>query len=186
MSKSSRILKFGAFMGLGSLVLIPGLALAQAANGSITFGRLGATSALPIPTLGGTMLILLALSLGFLAYRSVRKGQGYIASLLAGALAVGSLVSVTGGFNLLRDAYAAAVTNIISDPAGGTFPIVPHTTNIYDNQSGVPMSVIAISLPPACESSRSVGAVAVVPTTQCMVGVQVGNSMQCNFACGDI
>ncbi len=83
-------------------------------------GTGGPSSAASIPAQGGTTFILLALSLGFLAYRFVRMGhgRGNSASLLVGALAIGSLISVTSGFSLLRDAYTVPEISIINDRAG--------------------------------------------------------------------
>ncbi|MBK5963722.1 hypothetical protein CCR95_06390 [Thiocystis minor] len=170
----NRLTLISKWRGLSVLLLLPGLAAAQT-NGSITFGPVGTS----IPTLGGTALLLVALFLGFLAYQAIRKnqGRGNAISLLAGTLVIGSLASAAGGFALMRDADAAVMGFTIDIPAGKVFSFGCGPLNYFDNKSGVPMQVNALTLPPNCTPLTHPS----VPT--CTLYSQLTNSARCVIDC---
>jgi hypothetical protein len=146
-------------------------------SGSITFAPLSATS---VPTLGGAMLILLALFLTFIALRTMRtgSGRGNLSSLLVAALAAATLVSAVGGVSLLRSANAVIGGNIITQPAGQSFPVLPGS-NSYTNQSGVLQQVTALTLPTGSDCNRTPS------EADCTLGGQLPDSETCNVNVDD-
>jgi hypothetical protein len=144
------------------------------ANGSITFSPLAAES---IPALGSTMLVMLSMLLAFIAFVSFRRRQNGTLPLLAGALALASLVSAGGGVSLLQKAYAAGMSVIIVNPAGETKAIVSGINNTYLNNSGTPLRVGPVSLPSGCPS-EVLGA-----PGACGVGSVLAVDDQCGINC---
>jgi hypothetical protein len=180
------------YLGAGSLVMAPAWSWAGLESpGTITFEPLNASS---IPTLGGTMMILLAALLAFIAFRSVRAsgGRGSAGVLLVGALAAGSLASGVGGFNLLRDAIASGATGIITPTGPFTFDIQPFQFNQYTNESGGTLRIVEIVPPkgegtcPALEAPVSISelnAAAMPVGVECEVDNQLANTMLCFIDC---
>jgi hypothetical protein len=116
-------------------------------DGSITFTP--DTAATSVPTLGGTLLLLLALLLGVIALRQIRH-SGNLASFATSALIAGALASAVAGGLLVQESRAG-VSTTITDSQGETFP-VNCFLNVYENQSGVNMTVTAFELPTGCIS----------------------------------
>ena len=104
-------------IGNAFLVLLPALPAQAGSSGTITFAPATATA---IPALGGSLLLVLAALLALIAVKAYRRtGQG-IAPVLAGALALGSLLSIGGGIELMQRAHAKGPTlQTIADPEGG-------------------------------------------------------------------
>jgi hypothetical protein len=158
------------------------------ADGSITFAPLSTTS---VPTLGGAMLVLLAMFLGFIALRTMRTGSGpgRFSSLLIAALAAGTLLSAAGGVSLLRSANAVMGGNIITLPGGETFPVNTGELNTYDNQSGVLQRVTALTLPQGCSGPASaaestpITALPAIAPADCTLGGRLAVGQTCGVDC---
>lgn len=174
------------YLGAGSLTIAPAWSWAGIPDslGTITFEPLNASS---IPTLGGTMMILLAALLAFIAFRSQRagSGRGSAGMLLVGALAAGSLVSGLGGFNLLRDAVAGG-GNTISNPSGETLQIF-QTLNRYNNDSGVTQRVVDIDFneegEEICNGAEPTAEAAVNGDPECEENTQLAQGEACEIDC---
>ncbi len=160
----------------GSALLL-GAGVAQAGpGGSITFSPLSAEA---VPVLGSSMLLLLALLLAFIAFVSFRKRQNGVVPVIAGALALASLASAGGGVNLLHKAYAGNVGGmVISSPAGETKVINGGTFNSYFNDSGVPLKIGPVTLPPGDCPSEALGF-----SGACVDGSNLADGEQCEVDC---
>jgi hypothetical protein len=164
-------------------VLLLGAAIAQAGppgSGSITFGPLSA-AAVAVPILGSTMLILLALLLAFTAFISFRKRQNGVIPVIAGALALASLASAGGGVSLMHNAHAGGFVGI-SDAAGETQVINGNALNIYLNESGVPLSIGPVTLPPLGSCPPN----ALELLDACVDGSQLADGARCDVDCRDL
>lgn len=174
---------WGLLVATAALSLQPS-AVWAGTDGSIRFAPLSATS---VPTLGGAMLVLLAMFLGFIALRTMRAGSGpgRFSSLLIAALAAGTLVSAAGGVSLLRSANAVMGGNIITLPGGETFPVIAGQLNTYENRSGVSQSVTALTLPQGCNepafAAESTATTALL--ADCMLGGQLADEQTCGVDC---
>lgn len=154
-------------------MLTPLSALAQINPGSITFTPASA-AATAVPTLGGTLLVLLALLLGVIAVRSVRHQRSSgTASVFAGALALGALASGVSGVALIQDVHAGVGVSI-QDEAGETFE-VPCGTGLYQNDSGVSMQVTELVAPTGCISDTNIA-----PEPACRLAAVVEDGNVCN------
>ncbi|MDZ7783841.1 MAG: midcut-by-XrtH protein [Halioglobus sp.] len=73
--------------GLAFLAMLPLAAQAGIPSGSITFTPAAGATATPVPTLGGVMLLLLALLLAFVAFTHLRRqrAKAMLVLCLAGA-----------------------------------------------------------------------------------------------------
>lgn len=152
--------------------------------GSITFAPLD-QQATSVPTLGGTMLLLLALLLAFIAFRSMRESHGggtthtaVICTLLAGALASSAL-----GINLMRVAGAGnggMVTVIEEDLSPLTFPLTGGKLNVFQNESRTDLVVQARTLPePSEEECPDPGNAG----TECTLNTILRDGTGCNVDC---
>jgi hypothetical protein len=175
------------YLGAGSLTIAPAWSQAGVVVtlGTITFEPIGASS---IPTLGGTMLILLAVLLGFVAIRQMRSGggRGSAGMLLVGALVAGTLASGLGGFGLLRHAVAGGGSNTITDPGGATFPI-NEGLNVYTNNSGVTQRVADIDFTQLgeeiCNGAVPVAELAPNGSPECQEDAQLAQGATCEIDC---
>lgn len=166
----TRSLVAGSALAFGSV----GSQAGTTTVGSITFSPLAAES---IPALGSTMLVMLSLLLAFIAFVSFRRRQNGTLPLLAGALALASLVSANGGVSLLQKAYAAGMSVIIVNPAGETKTIAGGIPNFYLNNSGTPLRVGPVTLPSGCPSE------ALEQPDACSVGSVLAVDDQCGINC---
>lgn len=115
------------------IALFTSTSSAFAAGGTVTF-----TSATGVPTLSGTMLIVLSLLLFVVALKiSRQKGHntGKFFMLLIGASA---LISGTGGVKLLSDVHAGLATTTIVENTPYTIPA--NSDALYFNDSGQPLN----------------------------------------------
>lgn len=162
----------------------PVLAYAQSEDYFIRFDPVNG-----VPSAGGIMLLILAALLGFFAYRNLRKrvGMGVLPSVLAGALALGALVSAIGGISLMRDSHANSfMSYTIVSPATSIFPVNVMMYNLYVNQSGLRMRVADVRLPPNCHSGgmpAAAGTEEIVPGSFCAAGLILANLLACYINC---
>lgn len=175
--------------GVSVLLLAPGLVFSGVDAGSITFTPLSST-ATSVPTLGGTLLILLALFLGFIALRSMRNGngRGSVSSILIGTLALATLLSATGGVSLLTRANAGGGGNIITSPSGQSFSVFSGVFNSYFNDSGVVQQVTSLTLPTGCDLSPTENKQKTileqkVILSACSLGGQLSDGDSCSVDC---
>ncbi len=164
---------FGAATLLGGAPLLSWAGMPS--TGSISFVPAAASQgASAVPTLGGAMLILLALLLAFIAFNSLRQQR--IKALLAIALAGGSLMSALGGVTLIERASAGGGAMFtIANSQGQSFPIQPLVLNSYSNAAGIPMRVQNVQLPPGCTNGP-------VPTV-CSAGLELAQNDGCQISC---
>lgn len=136
-------------LAITASLLVSALPAQAGSVGTITFSPANAAA---IPALGGSLLVLLAALLALIAVRAHRRTGHGIAPILAGALALGSLVSMGGGIELMQRAYAQKITPYtIANPEGDTFSL--QSSNTFQNDSGVPMVVSDISVIPGCTAN---------------------------------
>ena len=155
----------------------PKLCFAGVQPGSITFVR-AAVESTSVPTLGGTMLILLALLLAFIAFRSMRTrhGEGTLHTTIVTMLFAAALASSGLGVNLLRDAGASAGNVIVDDPDPRTFSIFSAVINSYSNKSGDAVRVQSRRLPEPCPSPDATD-------PPCSVNAIIPNASECFVDC---
>jgi len=158
---------------LALLAMLPLAAQAGIPAGSITFTPAAGATATPVPTLGGVMLLLLALLLAFVAFTQLRQQRAKM--LLVLCLAGGSLLSATGGVTLIERATAGGETFIIANSQGETLPIFPGEFNEYTNDAGVTMNVQSVQLPTPCPNGP-------VPQV-CTAGLELADGEQCEIDC---
>lgn len=108
---------------------------AFATGGTLTFTNLNPTA---IPTLSGTMLIVLSLLLFVVAVKISRQKGSNAGKFFVMCLGLGALISGTGGLKLFSDLHASVPTPIIVNNAG-SFDI-PDDGNIFQNTSGQPLN----------------------------------------------
>lgn len=176
MNNCNRLLTLGSVLLLGTAPLG---SWAGGASSNITFVPAAASQgASAVPTLGGAMLILLALLLAFIAFNNLRQQR--IKAMLAVALAGGSLMSALGGVTLIERASAGIEGAIftIASSQGQSFPIQPNIFNSYRNNAGILMRVQNVQLPSGCTN----GPVKDV----CSVGLELEQGDGCQIDCGPV
>lgn len=156
-----------------ALIAMPLTASAGIPSGSITFAPAAGAAATPVPTLGGVMLLLLALFLAFVAFTHLRQQRAKMMLVLC--LAGGSLMSGAGGVTLIERATAGGEVFIIGNSQGQTLPIFPDEFNEYTNDAGVPMNVQSVQLPTPCPNAP-------VPQV-CAGGLELAQGEQCEIDC---
>ena len=122
------------------------VAIAQTQEGALVYGP--GVEASSVPGLSGVMTLVLALLIFAVTFRVIkRRTSGPLLSILGASLVAG-LFSVNGG-QLISDAYALAFTPL-SNPNGGTVPIVGNAMNRYKNTSDVAQIISSMTLPSEC------------------------------------
>ena len=135
-----------------------------------------------VPTIGGAMLILLAFMLAFAAFTALRNRSGSLNSVMLTACLLGSLVSAASGVSLVRRVDAAVAATPIVDAQGETLPIQAGSLNEFVNNAGVPMTVQAISLPPAdCPPATATGGAG-----QCALNLRLEENASCEIDCSQV
>lgn len=167
--------------------LVPGTALAGAfGGGTITFGR--AESVQAVPTLGGAMLVLLAILFAFVALRVLhsREQGGGVASLVGAILVGGALVAGGGGAKLLGDAWAisqveVSITDSNLDAGNGRYETELPDNGVlatYKNSSTTTIDVLSVE--PRSDDSPTCD---VSGTCQEGVSLPVGDTCTANTFC---
>ena len=133
-----------------------------------------ATAASSVPSLTGSMLIVMSLLLAAVAYRMFRQGGSNGSKFLLLLLGGGILVSGASGVKLISDAYAA-VSHSLGNPAGGVEPISSGDNNIYTNTSGVDLRIQSVTPPAGCPNP--------VSASRCDAGDVLLNTEQCSVEC---
>ncbi len=103
-----------------------------------------------VPTLSGTMLILLSLLLVAVAFRiGKNKNNSGTPMMLVGGLVLGAVLSVTGGVKLISEVNADSggfAPIPLSNPSGAEVGMFSGQLNIFENTSGVPQQIVNIIL----------------------------------------
>ncbi len=165
------------------LLLIINLPFASAfaANGTLVYAPVVAPAA--IPTLGGTMLIVLSLLLFAASFKLAQQKRSSVKHFVVSLLAVGTLLSATGGVKLVSDAQAVSTHPMVA--AGGNLPVIGDDLNNYTNNTGVSQEIKSISLP--TEEGSSYCADVIPPSSgfpRCKIGILADGascSIDCNF-----
>ena len=148
-------------------------------GGTITFGMESGGGAQSIPTLGTTMAILLAMMVALAALVTLKRRAGTL-SAVGALLAAGALLG-TLGMPLVDRAVGAGMTYLITQSGGQTLPILQNDISIYENTSGVPVTVLSVNLPalPACGPAS----VAINDPFECGVGNTIADGDTCQVDC---
>jgi len=152
------------------LILAPLLLLYSVPSvaAEIVFGPVSAT-ATAIPTLSGSMLVVLSLFLVFIAYKVLKQRTQHNAALWLALIGISVILSATSSFRIVDSADASPGTPIVPNT-----PLVldPNNFNIYWNNTPDPLRVISITLdacvPPVTPSLCAVGTI-VLPNETCEV-----------------
>jgi IPTL-CTERM motif len=116
--------------------------------GSIVYGSGNST---PVPTLGGSALIVLAILLAVIAFRILRTQQHKGVNFVVALTAVTALASGVGGIRLVSDANALIPVGTVnmSSESGGSVQL-SIGANEVTNITSVPLSILEINLRPGC------------------------------------
>jgi len=126
--------------------LVSGAAFAGS-GGLLTYSPLRVEAvlpALPVPAIGGGMLVFLGIALLVVARLGLRRAGRSLHCFLL--VLCGVALSVGGGL-VVRDATAVTPAVMLDDPAGGSVPVLEGAFQ-YENTSGV--SLVIDSLSPPC------------------------------------
>ncbi|WP_165874670.1 midcut-by-XrtH protein [Cocleimonas flava] len=162
-------------------------------GGSMTYSIGGATS---IPTLSGTMLIVLSLLLFAVAVRVAKQKNSGVNKLFVTLLGVGSISLITGG------------AQIVSEADAGWYPSLPLNTNstsgevelfssynAFTNENVAITTINSITPPPGytcgpvpaitkpAEKLTTAAAPPPVSSETCSVGLQINNLDGCDLYC---
>jgi hypothetical protein len=154
---SKKSLTRALLLTLGSLLPLNAV---FAANGILVYAPVAPAN---IPTLGGSMLILLSLLLFAASFKLSKKAPSRSTHLLITFFAVGTFISAGGGIKLISDAHALSTHSMVA--AGGNLPIDSYVLNNYTNNTGVSQEILSIVLPEDIVSEATTANAA--PTNDC-------------------
>lgn len=174
-----------------SLLVMPFSSVFAGTTGTITYITSPATA---VPTLSGTMLIVLSLLLFAVAVRLAKQknaaGKMFVTFLGVTAFSLG-----TGGFKLVSDAEAVGWTVIIpmplnTGPTSGEAPISPGSNTFENNNPGTILTITGITppsggyicgnlVPLAGKDTQAMPAVNPI----CSVSLQIPSAGQCDLLC---
>ena len=157
------------------LYILSSAAWAGPGSGSLVYG-----SVATIPTLSGTMLILLSLLLTTIGYRILRqKGNNASSMMVVSLIAIGALVSGLGGVKLVNEAYATIGSVSLNQPGGGSVEICVNCgENAYRNDTEVVLKIKSITKPDGCDWEP------VLPPG-CTVGLLLNVGEDCHLDCNN-
>ncbi len=137
-------------LSMAFLLLSSQNTLAGTNVGTMTYSIPGAAT--DIPTLSGTMMILLSLLLFIVAFRVSKQKGSKVNKLFISLLGVFALSSSIGGFKTISDAHAGvvggqqAITLTLNSATTGTVDIFGPTTQYFDNAFDVPVTILEINI----------------------------------------
>jgi hypothetical protein len=127
-----------------------------------------------VPTLGGNLLIALAVLLMLIAFRLLKDRQRAGTNLVIAIAAIAALASGAGGFKLVADASAVLPGPLeMTDADGGTVSIPGPGFWEVTNATDVPMKIDSIQFSPGCSDQPPVNGAArdtlngAVPSSTC-------------------
>lgn len=153
---------------------------AMAGNvGTLVYAPAAAPAA--IPSLSGTMLIVLCLLLVAVSFRIAKQKNSGTNHFVIALLGAGALISAGGGMKLISDAHALTTHTMVA--GGGSLPVFNNDLNTYSNRSGVDQVINSINLPPpngtTCPNTNPPGP----GLTRCNVNDTVVNGGSCSINC---
>ena len=157
---------FSGVVATLSLMLVASHAMASVVGGTITYTPFVQA----IPTLSRSMLVVLSLVLGILAYRGLRNlstGKTLSALLAFGVLALAGV----SGTDLIEDAQATLLGFVSS--SGGVITVPSSGELQLQNTSGVAIQIAAVTLTAGYTDVVTAG------TPHCAVGLVVQNGDSC-------
>ncbi len=169
------------------LALLPFSSVFAGTSGVLVYAPVASN----IPTLSGTMLIILSLLLVAVSFRIAKQKDSGAKHFVITILGVGALISASGSVKLFSDAYAAMSYEMKA--AGGQLPVAPLDLNIYNNNSNVAQKISKITLP--TDTSSTASAVVIVtpslcpdnppqaPAIRCKEGMTVQHGENCVIDC---
>lgn len=135
-----------------------------------------------IPTLSGTMLVVLSLLLFAIAMRVARQKNVKGGKLFLTLIGTGALISGIGGIKLVSDVVAGVTMPTIhplTNALGDTAPIDLMSINKYNNDTGVTIEIKQINLPGDCPGTES----GVEGVVLCQVGQRHNPGGMCAIKC---
>jgi hypothetical protein len=142
-------LKVSMLAGVGLLGSTSTLVWAQATGGMLEYSPL-APQAVPVPL---TIVAAIGCLLALVAWRFMRLDQlRSLASKTAPSVFLGALGVGLFLWQTMSAPYTDATPSVISldNPAGGSV-LLPLSISSFENTSGVPLQITAITLEPACQ-----------------------------------
>ena len=128
------------YMGLLPATLITAPAFAGVPSlPLVTYGPLAPSA---VPTIGGSLLLILAALMVAVVFR-LHKAGNRSAAMLAGTLLAGALASGGAGLKMVADAHAVAGRKNLSDPSGGAVELTVGG-NCLINTSGITQQIQSI------------------------------------------
>jgi len=151
-----------------TLLLLSCSTASLAGPGGVVFGPVST-----VPTMSGTMLIILSIFLAFIAFKVMKQRAENKTTLWVTILGTGALLSATGGFHLFDKATASVVAIPITPNI--TMPLNPTTFNTYRNDTSTPLQVKSITGSCAMPSGMPL----------CTVGRVVAPAGTCDINCSN-
>lgn len=171
--------RLATYTTAGAALVMSPYATAQQANGYITFSPLAASS-VSIPTLSGTLLVVLSALLGLVALYMLKKHTSNNFPMAVVLLLTGATVSGAGGFGIISQADAGQTPTyeeFIDSRNGKSFDL-EEGINRFVNRSGV--SMIVADYGTGMNVCRDV----VDEFDTCDVGLVLNNNQSCSIECG--
>lgn len=142
-----RLIQIASKLGAITFLIFASSTSAFATGATVTFSIQSPTG---VPSLSGTMLIVLTVLLFIVAFRiSKQKGRNGN-TFCMGLIAAGIVVSTGTGVKLVSDAYAGTQINIQPGQSTRVFTITPGSDNNFFNDNEAPLN---FSLVPGPDSA---------------------------------
>ena len=169
--KTERIIKTSIIAT--SIILSP-MALAMP---TLNYGPFSASA---VPTLSGTMLIILSLLLMTVAFRLKKKNRQATSKFFISLIGVAALISGTNGIKLVSDATAFAPTPdiVLSNQSGGSVHFVNNQINQFKNTTANPLKIISINYD-TCRFPK----VSLSGLSECKTGNTLNGGQKCEIDC---
>ena len=133
-----------------------------------------------VPTLSGSMLIVLSLLLMVVAVRVTRNKHKNTGKFFITLIGASALLAGAGGVKLISEVNASVAPSITM-PQGESLPIFLSSLNEYLNNSGVTQQVKSIGIASCDNFPNGSGVI-----NECRVGLVLGVSKQCVIDCGTL
>lgn len=191
--KQSLIRKIGSLSFLAivvSLISSQSVLAGTTPVGTINFSIPGAAGATAVPSLSGTMLIVLSLLLFIVAFRVSKQKNSRNKEFFVTLIGVFALSSSIGGVKIISDVKAGvsvpeALPLILTIGSTiGSAPITGPATNYYDNSLGSPATITSIDILPgfSCSTLTALKPADFLAPT-CEAGNIIPNNDQCQLTC---
>ncbi|KAG1652822.1 hypothetical protein GQR58_025969 [Nymphon striatum] len=146
-------------------------------NGQLTYGPLSPTS---VPTLSGTMLIIMSLLLFVVAYKVSKQKGAHAGKFFVTLISASALVTGIGGVKFVSNVDAADTNPPLVVAEGETVEIFASLFNSFRNSTNVTQQIKAIELVGVKCGNFPNGEFV---TNECRVGLTLAASESCNIDC---